>query len=446
MLVSDYFIWGFALLVAAIIWRQTRTEIGKNRWVIISQKKSSIIAMVLLVFFMGITLLDSIHIHADSINQDFPSLLDLAFPKAAQITETSYSAPLATHSYQAEVMLTKDGSFQSSFPALKITHTQMPSLLILSLKGIAWGLLSFALLFCVSLLSRCAITRQWHLSYSDAWRFSALVTGILLIIGAIIYQIAKHYHVLGTDQVGQDILVQTIKSIRTGVIIGTLSTLSMLPLAVVFGLLAGYCRGWVDDVIQYLYTTLSAIPGVLLISAGILVMQSQLQHHPDWFHTLAERADIRLVGLCLILGLSSWANLCRLIRAETLKIKSLDYIAAAQLLKLPFWRILARHVLPNCLHLVLITIALDFSGLVLAEAVLSYVGVGVDPTTASWGNMINTARLEMAREPIVWWPLLAAMIVMFLLVLSANIFSDALRDALDPRMRSSNLANKEKAS
>ena len=87
------------------------------------------------------------------------------------------------------------------------------------------------------------------------------------------------------------------------------------------------------------------------------------------------------------------------------------------------------------MHIVLITIVLDFSGLVLAEAILSYVGVGVDPTTMSWGNMINISRLELAREPIVWWPLLAALIAMFFLVLSANLFSDVVRDAFDPRVK-----------
>ena len=90
--------------------------------------------------------------------------------------------------------------------------------------------------------------------------------------------------------------------------------------------------------------------------------------------------------------------------------------------------------MPNIMHIVLITIVLDFSGLVLAEAVLSYVGVGVDPTTMSWGNMINSSRLELAREPVVWWPLLAALSFMFVLVLSANLFADKVRDAFDPKV------------
>jgi peptide/nickel transport system permease protein len=241
--------------------------------------------------------------------------------------------------------------------------------------------------------------------------------------------------VLGTDKVGQDVLYQSIKSIRTGLVIGTLTTLVMLPFAVFLGMLAGYFRGWVDDVIQYLYTTLNSIPGVLLIAAAVLMMQVYMANHPELFETMAERADMRLLFLCLILGVTSWTGLCRLLRGETLKLRELDYVQAATAFGVSRATILVRHLLPNLLHLVLIAVVIDFSGLVLAEAVLSYVGVGVDPTTLSWGNMINGARLEMAREPMVWWSLLAAFSFMFTLVLAANLFSDAVRDAFDPRLR-----------
>ncbi|WDT78092.1 MAG: ABC transporter permease [Candidatus Manganitrophus sp.] len=148
-----------------------------------------------------------------------------------------------------------------------------------------------------------------------------------------------------------------------------------------------------------------------------------------------ERADLRLLALCIILGVTSWTGLCRLLRGETLKLRELDYVQAASALGVGSWRIIGRHILPNVMHIVLISVVIDFSGLVLAEAVLSYVGVGVDPTMISWGNMINSARLEMAREPIVWWSLVAAFVFMFGLVLSANLFADAVRDAFDPRLR-----------
>jgi peptide/nickel transport system permease protein len=247
-----------------------------------------------------------------------------------------------------------------------------------------------------------------------------------------------HYHILGTNQIGEDVLYQTLKSIRTGLIIGTLTTMVTLPFAILFGIVAGYYRGWADDVIQYVYTTLSAIPGVLLIAAAVLVMQMMMDRHTDWFETTVQRADIRLLILCLILGVTSWTTLCRLLRAEALKLSQMDYVQAAHALGVRHFTILIKHLLPNVMHIILITVALDFSGLVLAEAVLSYVGVGVDPTTYSWGMMINSARLELARLPVVWWCLTAAFVFMFVLVLAANIFSDAIRDMFDPHYNKGN--------
>jgi peptide/nickel transport system permease protein len=235
--------------------------------------------------------------------------------------------------------------------------------------------------------------------------------------------------------VGQDVLYLALKSIRTGLIIGTLTTLVMLPFAVLLGIMAGYFRGWVDDAIQYIYTTLNSIPAVLLIAAAVLMTQVYMDTHADWFETVNARADFRLLFLCLILGVTSWTGLCRLLRGEALKLREMDYIQAAQALGVSDFRIIIRHILPNVMHIVLIAVVMDFSGLVLAEAVLSYVGVGVDPSMISFGTMINSARLEMAREPMVWWSLAAAFAFMFLLVLTANLFSDAVRDAFDPRIQ-----------
>lgn len=240
-------------------------------------------------------------------------------------------------------------------------------------------------------------------------------------------------HLLGTDKVGQDVLYLSLKSIRTGLLIGTLTTLVLLPFAIALGISAGYFGGRVDDVIQYLYTTLNSIPGVLLIAASILVVQVQIESHPELFDTAAARADVRLLALCAIMGLTGWTGLARLLRGEALKLRELEFVQAARAFGVRKWRILLRHLLPNVMHLVLITVVIDFSGLVLAEAVLSYVGVGVDPAMNSFGNMINGARLELAREPVVWWQLAAAFMFMFTLVLAANLFADAVRTALDPK-------------
>jgi len=240
-------------------------------------------------------------------------------------------------------------------------------------------------------------------------------------------------HLLGTDKVGQDVLYLSLKAIRTGLLIGTLTTLIALPFALGLGLAAGYFGGWVDDVIQYLYTTLNAIPGVLLIAAAVLVVQVQIEAHAEAFDTAAARADVRLLALCAIMGLTGWTGLARLLRGEALKLRELEFVQAAHAFGVRHAQILTRHLLPNVMHLILISVVIDFSGLVLAEAVLSYVGVGVDPATNSFGNMINGARLELAREPVVWWQLAAAFSFMFVLVLAANLFADAVRKALDPK-------------
>jgi len=265
------------------------------------------------------------------------------------------------------------------------------------------------------------------------WRTILGTLAALLALLLLAVNLAGDYHVLGTDKVGQDVFYQTLKSIRTGLLIGTLTTLVMLPFAILMGIVAGYARGWIDDVVQYIYTTLNSIPHVLLIAAAILMLQVYMANHPELFETTVERADIRLLFLCIILGITSWTGLCRLLRGESLKLREAEYIQAAVSFGVSHARIITRHILPNVMHIVLITVVLDFSGLVLAEAVLSYVGVGVDPTMNSWGNMINSARLEMAREPVVWWSLLSAFLFMFTLVLAANLFSDAVRDAFDPR-------------
>jgi peptide/nickel transport system permease protein len=268
-----------------------------------------------------------------------------------------------------------------------------------------------------------------------AWRAALVTLGAILVVAGCAVALGTHYHVFGTDKVGQDVLYLSLKSVRTALIIGTLTTLVMLPFAVALGIMAGYLGGWIDDAIQYLYTVLNAIPGVLLIAAAVLMMQVVIDTHPEWFSTAAERADARLLALCMILGITSWTGLCRLLRGETLKLRELDYVEAARAFGVRTPSILRRHVLPNVMHIVLIALVMDFSGLVLAEAVLSYVGVGVDPSMYSWGNMINGARLELAREPVVWWQLGAAFVFMFALVLAANLFADGVRDAFDPRLR-----------
>lgn len=255
------------------------------------------------------------------------------------------------------------------------------------------------------------------------------------------YPLLRHpgSHWLGTDKVGNDVFFMALKGVRTAIVIGAGTTLIIVPFAIFFGVVAGYYGGFIDDIVQYIYTTLASIPGVLLIVAFMLLFgtrgyQGGLVSDSDMSLGVLVMND-RLFWLALILGITSWTDLCRLIRGETLKLRELEYVQASRAFGVASPGIIYRHIVPNLMHLVLITFVLQFSGLVLAEAILSYIGIGVGPQMGSWGNMINTARLELSRDPIVWWNLLGAFVFMFGLVLPANIFGDAVRDALDPRLR-----------
>jgi peptide/nickel transport system permease protein len=205
--------------------------------------------------------------------------------------------------------------------------------------------------------ARVAFARQvWRSETEIPWRAILITTTVLCLLFGAVFGLASGYHVLGTDRTGNDVLWQALKSIRTAWVIGSLATVAMLPPALIFGISAGYFKGWIDDLIQYIYTTLTSIPGVLLIGACVLMMQVYIDAHPGMFPTSAQRADLRLFLLCMILGLTGWAGLCRLLRAEALKLRELEYVQAARAFGISHIRIMARHLLPNVMHIVLITI------------------------------------------------------------------------------------------
>jgi peptide/nickel transport system permease protein len=172
---------------------------------------------------------------------------------------------------------------------------------------------------------------------------------------------------------------------------------------------------------------------VLLIASAMLLAQLYLAQHAADFASEQERTDVRLLLVCLVLGLTGWTGLARILRAEAMKLREMEFVKAARAFGVAHGYILWRHLLPNVGHLVLIAVVLDFSSLVLAEAVLSYVGIGVDPTMPSWGNMINLARQELNREPVVWWNLMGAFVAMFMMVLSTNLLADKIQQVFNPK-------------
>jgi len=460
---TDGLIFLLLLLAVAFGVYASRKAHLRRPWGLVVRSRVGVGTLVVLSFYVVVGLLDSIHFHpavktSDSGGEttrstEVISLFDQMVSGLRARQEKTYSAPLATHLYAKESIELADGSSIRDFPRLEHggSHLRDPGqkmvdLVRLSTIGILKGLVvslvvANVLIMLLAIAARSSFMEQAQRVFSARteipWRVVLIVASAMLVLSFWSAELAVKYHLLGTDKVGEDVFYQALKSIRTGLVIGTLTTLVMLPAAIMLGIMAGYFRGWVDDVIQYIYTTLNSIPGVLLIAAAILMLQIYMSNHADEFNSLVERADLRLLFLCIILGVTSWTGLCRLLRGESMKLREVDYVQAATAFGVSHLQIIGRHILPNVLHIVLIAVVLDFSGLVLAEAVLSYVNIGVDPTMNSWGNMINSARLEMAREPIVWWSLAAAMIFMFTLVLSANLFSDVVRDAFDPRLRSS---------
>jgi peptide/nickel transport system permease protein len=461
---SDVVVIATLLLLLLYAFRVHGSKNLRATWTQVVRDPAALCSAVVLVLFFAVAVIDSLHFRRAL--SDAPaagaqqrqayatrteSLLDVLLAQQLAGRETSYSAPLAIRAFTKDSVEVA-GATERIYPRLLYGGKSLRNdaewagdvLQRTSLGLVLGGLLALLIAAGVA----WALARVRAESFALAWRAlvrnqtdlplrAALLTVLALcaVFGPL-FALAQNYHVFGSDRTGNDVFYQALKSIRTAFVIGTLSTIATLPLAVGLGIVAGYLRGWVDEVVQYLYTLLSSIPNVLLIAACVLMMQVFIDTHPDLFETGAERADVRLFLLCVILGLTGWATLCRLLRAETMKLCALDYVQAANAFGVRTGRIMVRHIFPNVVHLIIITTVLDFSALILYEAVLSYVGVGVDPSMNSFGGMINLARTEMSRDPLVWWSFAAAFTFMVALVLAANLFADGVRDAFDPRSRS----------
>jgi peptide/nickel transport system permease protein len=444
LLWSDALIFLLVIALTVFFARLRRDPQTRERWGEVFASRLGMVTFTVILVYIGIALLDSLHfrraldapegLETTEIFYDnkVTSVLDVMLLGMGERFERTYSAPFALKSFEKKNMKDDKGRAIRDYPPLEHAgwHLEDPAdrwsdLLARSALALLWGLVASAVVVGLQWLVMRHSVNPWYASWG--------VQAVVICLFFWMVSISRYYHILGTDLGGTDVMFQSLKGVRTGVLLGTLSTLIMLPIAVTLGVMAGYFKGWVDDLVQYLYTTLSSIPGILLIAASVLLFQVYIDLNPDFFSIGMEKADARFIALCFILGVTSWSTLCRLIRAETLKISQLGYVQAAHAFGVSHSRILARHILPNVVHIILITFVLDFSALVLAEAVLSYIGVGIDPSMGSWGNMINGARSELSREPAVWWTLTGAFFFMFALVLAANLFSDLVRDAFDPR-------------
>jgi len=222
---------------------------------------------------------------------------------------------------------------------------------------------------------------------------------------------------LGTDRQGRSILLRAVYAIKIALQIGIVVGACSVILGSLLGAAAAFYGGWVDHVVQWLYSTLSSVPYLVLLSVLVFMFQGSA-------------IEQTLVPIYAAFGLTFWIGPCRVVRGEVLKIKQLDYVQAATALGQRRWLILLKHVLPNASHLMLVQFSLLFIAAIKSEVLLTFLGLGVKHEP-SWGIMISQSKQEVVNG--FFWQIGAATVVMFGLVLAFNIFTDALQDALDPK-------------
>jgi peptide/nickel transport system permease protein len=237
------------------------------------------------------------------------------------------------------------------------------------------------------------------------------------------YEPPGRENIFGTDIFGQSVLRKMLYGTKISITVALCASFISLAIGVPLGAIAGFFRGFVDEIIVWIYSTLSSIPYILLILAFAVVLHDK---------TLFGYKLTGITTVYLAIGLTSWVGICRLIRGEVIKHRDREYVLAARSYGCSDSRIIFKHLMPNVFHLVIIDFSLRFVAFIHAEVILSFLGLG-EAVRPSWGAMINDARVELSRG--VWWQMAAATAAIFLISLALNIFGDALRDSLDPKLR-----------
>jgi peptide/nickel transport system permease protein len=220
----------------------------------------------------------------------------------------------------------------------------------------------------------------------------------------------------GGDKWGRDVLKKVVKGSETSIFVGLAAAVVATFLGTLFGAVAGYYGRWLDDIFNWFYSVFTAIPYLLLILAVAAVLQ--------------QKGTFTII---LILGLTGWTSCFRLIRGEYLKHKGREYVQAADAIGASNARRMFVHIFPNISHVVLVQLSILVVAFIKSEVILSFLGFGVPVDVVSWGSMLNEAQNELILGK--WWQLAAAGTAMALLVTAFSLFTDALRDALDPKLK-----------
>ena len=223
-------------------------------------------------------------------------------------------------------------------------------------------------------------------------------------------------YLLGSDEIGRSQVVRLLYGGRVSLAVGFFAAVVLLVVGVSVGLVAGYLRGFTDDAVTFSVTVLNSIPTLFLL----LIVAALFSPGPP--------------TLVLILGLLGWTGTANFVRGQTFAVREREFITAARTVGATGGRIMLRHVLPNVLPFIFVLAMIDVGGLILTESALSYLGLGIQPPTPSWGNMLTNATQYMGRA---WWLVVSPVSAIFLTVLCLYLIGDGLRDALDPRLRGS---------
>jgi oligopeptide transport system permease protein len=229
---------------------------------------------------------------------------------------------------------------------------------------------------------------------------------------------------LGADRIGRDVLAKTIKGAQVSILVGLLAAVFATFIGTFLGALAGYFGGRVDDFLEWLYNVFTAVPYILLIFALAAVFKSG---------PLARVFEGGIAPVVIILGVVGWTGIYRLVRAEYIKHRNREYVRAAEAIGAGNLARMFGHILPNVSHVVLVQLSLHVVSFIKAEVILSFLGMGVPIDMVSWGTMLNEAQTELVLGK--WWQLAAATAFMATFVTAFALLTDALRDALDPKLR-----------
>ncbi len=221
-------------------------------------------------------------------------------------------------------------------------------------------------------------------------------------------------HPLGTDDLGRDVLVRMLYGARISLLVGFVAVGISCLIGVVVGALAGYYGGWVDALVMRFVDIMLCFPTFFLILAVIAFLEPSI-----W-------------NIMIVIGLTSWMGVARLIRAEFLSLRQRDFVLAAQALGASDGRLIFRHIMPNALSPVLVSATLGVAGAILTESALSFLGIGVQPPTPSWGNMLITGKQTLGSA---WWLSVFPGLAILITVLGYNLLGEGIRDALDPRLK-----------